>query len=76
MTASRLHVPGADGEGNIYVHHDLLLPAFPLCLAWMDCDPSGQRDRANMVAVGTMEPGGGQAQCLTHSCLRPSAATP
>jgi hypothetical protein len=42
----------------VYVHHDLLLPAFPLALAWMSCDPSGARDSANMVAIGTMEQGG------------------
>jgi periodic tryptophan protein 1 len=24
-------------EANLYVHHDVMLPAFPLCLAWMDC---------------------------------------
>jgi periodic tryptophan protein 1 len=23
-------------EGSLYVHHDLTLPALPLCLAWMD----------------------------------------
>eukprot|EP00878_Enallax_costatus_P018464 GHUV01019436.1.p1 GENE.GHUV01019436.1~~GHUV01019436.1.p1 ORF type:complete len:481 (+),score=199.55 GHUV01019436.1:276-1718(+) len=45
------------GEANIYVHHDILLPAFPLCLAWMDCSPSGSSSRANMVAVGSMDPG-------------------
>ena len=29
------------GEANLYVHHDLLLGAFPLALAWMDCAPGG-----------------------------------
>ncbi len=46
-----------EGEVNGYVHHDILLPAFPLALAWMDVDPSGVRERANMVAVASMEPG-------------------
>jgi hypothetical protein len=45
------------GEANIYPHHDLLLPAFPLCMAWLDLDPSGRRQSANMVAIGSMEPG-------------------
>jgi len=40
----------ADGEtdANLYVHHDIMLPAFPLAVAWLDCDPSGERPFANM----------------------------
>lgn len=41
----------------MYVHHDIMLPAFPLCLAWLDCDPRGGSERANLCAVGTMDPG-------------------
>ena len=44
--------PGA----NLYVHHDIMLPAVPLCLAWLDCVPSGE-EHGNLVAVGSMEPG-------------------
>ncbi len=45
-------------EANLYCHHDLLLPAFPLSLAWMDCPADGREGgRANCVAVGTMYPG-------------------
>jgi periodic tryptophan protein 1 len=44
-------------EGNLYCHHDLLLPAFPLCMSWMDCPTDGREGRANRVAVGTMYPG-------------------
>eukprot|EP00798_Chlamydomonas_sp_ICE-L_P001118 gene1118-3950_t len=47
----------AGEEANIFVHHDVMLPSFPLALAWMDCDPSGTRDRCNMLAVSTLEPG-------------------
>lgn len=49
--------PDERGEGNLYVHHSLLLPAFPLALAWGDCDPTGHRDRGNFAAVGSFEPG-------------------
>ena len=57
---------GGDGintEANVYVHHDVLLAAFPLCLAWLDAAPGsllGSRagdSAGSLVAVGTMEPG-------------------
>lgn len=44
-------------EANVYVHHELMLPAFPLCVAWMDCDPAGSTAPGNFVAVCTMDPG-------------------
>lgn len=48
-----------DAEDNLYVHHDIMLPAIPLCLEWLDM-PVGRgsenRSHGNFVAVGTMEP--------------------
>lgn len=49
-------------EANLYVHHDLLLPTFPLCLEWLDFRPSADASTepqppSNMVAVGTFQPG-------------------
>lgn len=43
----------------MYVHHDIMLPCFPLCLAWLDCSLStpGGAERANLVAVGSMQAG-------------------
>lgn len=32
-------------EANVYVHHELMLPAFPLCLAWLDCPVVRQHGR-------------------------------
>eukprot|EP00201_Polytomella_parva_P003947 CAMPEP_0175075882 /NCGR_PEP_ID=MMETSP0052_2-20121109/22343_1 /TAXON_ID=51329 ORGANISM="Polytomella parva, Strain SAG 63-3" /NCGR_SAMPLE_ID=MMETSP0052_2 /ASSEMBLY_ACC=CAM_ASM_000194 /LENGTH=264 /DNA_ID=CAMNT_0016344809 /DNA_START=34 /DNA_END=825 /DNA_ORIENTATION=- len=43
------------GEGNLYVHHDILLPSFPLCLEWLNFNPCGSSDKRNLVAVGTMD---------------------
>ncbi|KAJ8644551.1 hypothetical protein MRB53_006299 [Persea americana] len=30
-----------DGDSNMYVHHDIILPAFPLCTIWIDCNLKG-----------------------------------
>lgn len=41
--------------GNLFVHHDIPLPSFPLCLAHGDINSSG--NAGNYVAVGTFSPG-------------------
>lgn len=40
---------------NLYIHHDIIISAFPLCTAWIDC-PLKVGDRGNFIAVGSMEP--------------------
>lgn len=42
-------------SGNLFVHHDIPLPSFPLALAHGDISPSGQA--GNFCAVGTFSPG-------------------
>ncbi|KAI7741320.1 hypothetical protein M8C21_024842, partial [Ambrosia artemisiifolia] len=44
-----------DGDPNMYVHHQILIPAFPLCTAWLDCPIKGG-EKGNFIAVGSMEP--------------------
>ncbi|KDP33212.1 hypothetical protein JCGZ_12734 [Jatropha curcas] len=44
-----------DGDSNMYVHHDIVLSAFPLCTAWLDCPLKGE-EKGNFIAVGSMEP--------------------
>jgi periodic tryptophan protein 1 len=46
-----------DPNENLYVHHDLMLPSFPLCVEWLDF-PSGSSSSAtgSYVAVGTFDP--------------------
>ncbi|EEH59363.1 uncharacterized protein MICPUCDRAFT_55318 [Micromonas pusilla CCMP1545] len=45
-------------ESNLYCHHDILLPAFPLCLSPIGCPSSeDSQSQHNLVAVGTMYPG-------------------
>jgi periodic tryptophan protein 1 len=41
--------------GNLFVHHDIPLPNFPLCLAHGDISPTGSA--GNYCAVGTFGPG-------------------
>ena len=47
-----------EGE-NLYVHHDIMLPAVPLCVEWINV-PVGKgfesRTEGNFVAIGTMNP--------------------
>lgn len=47
-----------DAADNLYVHHDIMLPAIPLCLEWLDVaiGREGSDARANFVAVGTFDP--------------------
>lgn len=48
-----------DEADNLYVHHDVMLPAIPLCVEWLDLPvgrDSENRTNGNFVAVGTMEP--------------------
>ena len=54
-----MYEPADQGQGpsNLYVHHDVLLPAFPLALAWLDCSSSGRQEPGNFAAIGTMKPG-------------------
>lgn len=49
---------------SLYVHHDLLLPSFPLCLEWVGHTPASaassfsqqRKGHGNFLAVTTMEP--------------------
>ncbi|KAK2937525.1 hypothetical protein FoTM2_000743 [Fusarium oxysporum f. sp. vasinfectum] len=49
-----------DEADNLYVHHDIMLPAIPLCVEWIDMPvnkPGAEKDSTgNFVAVGTMDP--------------------
>lgn len=49
-----------DDADNLYVHHDIMLPAIPLCVEWLDIPVQKKNvDKdaaANFVAIGTMDP--------------------
>ncbi|ODV63676.1 rRNA-processing protein PWP1 [Ascoidea rubescens DSM 1968] len=40
-------------ESSLYVHHDFMIPAFPLCIEWLDFS---KNDSNNFVAIGTFDP--------------------
>ena len=44
-----------DVEDAFYVHHDILLPSYPMAMEWLHFDP-GENTNGNLVAVGTMNP--------------------
>ncbi|CAG8443943.1 10865_t:CDS:10 [Ambispora leptoticha] len=48
-----------ESNDNLYVHHDIMLPSFPLCLEWLDFRLGRKSDvpgGGNYIAVGTFEP--------------------
>lgn len=45
-----------ESEDNLYVHHDIVLESFPLCLEWLSFDAALDGQSGNYVALGTMEP--------------------
>ncbi|KAI4163813.1 MAG: hypothetical protein LQ342_002586 [Letrouitia transgressa] len=49
-----------DEADNLYVHHDVMLPAIPLCVEWLDVPVGKSSDnldpKGNYVAVGTFDP--------------------
>lgn len=42
-------------EAHLYVHHETFLPALPLCMEWLDFNPSETKP-GNYLAVGSMSP--------------------
>lgn len=45
-------------DSSLYVHHDLMLPAFPLCVEWINYRPGSNDNEsvANFAAIGTFDP--------------------
>ena len=45
-----------DDASNLYVHHDVMLPAVPICVEWVSSRPNRTGEHGNFAAVGTMDP--------------------
>ncbi|KAH7023094.1 WD40-repeat-containing domain protein [Ilyonectria destructans] len=66
-----------DEADNLYVHHDIMLPAIPLCVEWIDMpvNKAGVEKDAtgNFVAIGTMDPDIEVWDLDTIDCMYPNA---
>ncbi|KAI1470083.1 WD40 repeat-like protein [Daldinia caldariorum] len=66
-----------DEADNLYVHHDIMLPAIPLCVEWLNIPVSKknvEKDSvANFVAIGTMDPDIEIWDLDTIDCIYPNA---
>ncbi|KAK4099734.1 WD40 repeat-like protein [Parathielavia hyrcaniae] len=66
-----------DSADNLYVHHDIMLPAIPLCLEWLDIPvskPGVEKDSVgNFVAIGTFDPDIEIWDLDTVDCMYPNA---
>ena len=70
-----------DEMDNLYVHHDIMLPAIALCVEWLDIpvgktqagNPVDQNSKGNYVAVGTFEPDIELWDLDTVDCMYPNA---
>jgi periodic tryptophan protein 1 len=66
-----------DEADNMYVHHDIMLPAIPLCVEWLDLPVAkkgvAQDSTANFVAIGTMDPDIEVWDLDTVDCMYPNA---
>ncbi|KAH0539121.1 hypothetical protein FGG08_004359 [Glutinoglossum americanum] len=68
-----------DEADNLYVHHDIMLPAIPLCVEWLDIPvgkgkgEAGKDTNGNFVAVGTFDPDIEVWDLDLIDCLYPNA---
>ncbi|KAL1866440.1 hypothetical protein VTK73DRAFT_4697 [Phialemonium thermophilum] len=67
-----------DAADNLYVHHDIMLPAIPLCVEWLNIPvgnkPGVEKDApANFVAVGSFDPDIEIWDLDTIDCMYPNA---
>ncbi|CAD0195227.1 unnamed protein product [Chrysodeixis includens] len=58
-------------EDSFYVHHDIILPWFPLCIEWLSHDPTDPNP-GNLCALGGMDPVIQVWDLDIENCLEPA----
>jgi len=43
-------------KAELFILHDLFLPAYPLCIEWMDFNPTAPKSDGNFAALGYTTP--------------------
>eukprot|EP00467_Chlorarachnion_reptans_P012758 CAMPEP_0114511502 /NCGR_PEP_ID=MMETSP0109-20121206/14433_1 /TAXON_ID=29199 /ORGANISM="Chlorarachnion reptans, Strain CCCM449" /LENGTH=410 /DNA_ID=CAMNT_0001691037 /DNA_START=42 /DNA_END=1274 /DNA_ORIENTATION=- len=54
-SSAEVHIFDKD-RSAVYVHHDIVLPSFPLCMSYYSNGDAKSEERRNYLAVGTFEP--------------------
>jgi periodic tryptophan protein 1 len=68
-----------DDADNLYVHHDIMLPAIPLAVEWLNMpitkpgESMQENQKANYVAIATMDPDIEIWDLDTVDCMYPNA---
>jgi len=59
-------------KGEFFIHNDMFLPSYPICLEWLDFNPKKTGQKGHYAAVGCMTPEIGVWDLNVTGCLEPA----